>query len=568
MNRLVITLLITLLSATAVSARTGSRLVRHGERAQLEVDGKPFFIIGGETGNSMASCDTDITDAIRIADETGFNTVLIPASWELIEREKGQFDFSQVDTIISRAAARRLRVVLLWFGAWKNSMSCYAPEWFKRDTATYPRARTASGKPLEIASAFSPDVYEADAAAFRRLLRHIADTDTAGTVIMLQIENEIGMLEDPRDHSPLAEKEYSKGVPQALMKHLSENKASLHPFLLRKWSDNGLKTGGSWTEVFGADIFTDEIFMAYNYALYVERLAREARRIFPTMPLYVNAAMNSRGRMPGEYPSAGPLIHLKDIWHAAAPTIDFLSPDLYDRGFTGWVESYATPDNPLFIPEIKAGPENLPQACYVLGEKGAIGLSPFAYNRQSPDPTRREAYIKLRSLTPLMASHIASKDMNGLYFDADSTTRTIIRDGLRITASHYFTLPWDPRAGDGSTWPAAGGIILPLGPMEYIIAGTGIVLAFEPAQAARSDAANLGEDGFLNAAADRKQTAAASSWKGPRIGLASVREVAVSPDGSLTTLRTFNGDETHQGRHVRIGIDDFSILHVKLYEYE
>ena len=215
-------------------------------------------------------------------------------------------------------------------------MSCYAPEWFKADSKRFPRARTAAGRPLEIASAFSPAVLEADRKAFGEWLRHVEDYDKDNTVVMVQIENEIGMLEDARDHSDLAEAEYAAGVPEALMKHLSKHKKTLHPTLLEKWKAAGMKKSGAWADVFGDDRYADEYFMAWNYARYVEALARDARAI-TSRPLYVNAALNSRGRRPGEYPSAGPLAHLKDIWHAAAPTVDFLSPDIYDSGFTDWV---------------------------------------------------------------------------------------------------------------------------------------------------------------------------------------------------------------------------------------
>ncbi len=567
MNRFIL-LAVTILALT-IQAYGESRLERLDPATGLVVDGKPFFIIGGETGNSMASCPKDVTICMRKAEKHGYNTVLIPATWELIEPKEGSFDFTSIDEIIRQANEKELKVVLLWFGAWKNSMSCYAPSWFKADTKRFPRARTREGKPLEIASAFSDKVYEADSKAFSRLLRHIAETDTAGTVIMLQLENEIGMLEDARDHSPLALAEYKKGVPPGLITHLNKNKKSLHPQLKEKWQAAGMKQKGSWAEVFGDDIYTDEIFMAWNYGLYVERLAKEARKVFPDMPLYVNAAMNSRGRRPGEYPSAGPLAHLKDIWHAAAPTLDFLSPDLYDKGFTDWVAAYALPDNPLFIPEIKTARGNCAQAHYIIGEYGAIGLSPFAYNlrRYSDAAYQREGNLRLRSLFPLLATCQGKGMTNGFYFDADSTVRVIDREGLRITAKHYFTLPWDPRATDGSEWPATGGLIIRLSPMEYIVAGSGIVLTFEPSGSATASGSNLGEDGFLNSASDRS-SAGSAKWHGKRIGLSSVEEVEVAPDGTLGRIRTFNGDETHQGRHVRIGVDNFKILHVKLYEYE
>lgn len=157
--------------------------------------------------------------------------------------------------------------------------------------------------------------------------------------------------------------------------------------------------------------------------------------------------------------------------------------------------------------------------------------------------------------------------MNGFYFDADSTTRVIDRDGLRITARHFFTLPWDPRAIDGSEWPAAGGLIIRIAPMEYIIAGSGLVVTFEPQGTSTASDKKLGEDGFLASGSDRGP-ASERKWSGKRIGLASVEQVEMNSDGSWKRLRTLNGDETHQGRHVRIGVDDYEILHVKLYEYE
>ena len=589
------TILIVILICTFAQARSESRLEKQGTATRLIVDDAPYIItpyiiIGGETGNSMGSSTADVSECIAKAKAHGYNTVLFPVSWELIEPEKGKFDFATVDDIISQASAEELKVVFVWFGAWKNSMSCYAPEWFKRDTKFYPRARTASGKPLEIASAFSKNVFDADAKAFTSLLRHIKETDKSGTVIMLQVENEIGMLEDARDHSDLANAAYNKGVPAELVSHLKKYKKSLHPQLLSKWQKAGMKQSGSWTEVFGDDIFTDEIFMAYYYAKYVEGLAQIARSIFPDMPLYVNAAMNSRGRLPGEYPSAGPLAHLKDIWHAAAPTINFLSPDLYDSGFTSWVATYALPDNPLFIPEIKATPANSAQAYYVIGEHNAIGLSPFAFNlRPEADyEYQRKGNETLQSLTPVIARHLGKGTMNGFYFDSDSVSRTIERDGVRIKASHYFTLPWDPRATDGSPWKPVGGLIINISPLEYIVAGSGLVLTFEPALSkAPTTTAILGEDGFAltptakssdksdtfhksdsSDKSDKSDPSDSSDSPFPRLGLASVTEVSVSPDGALHRIRTFNGDETHQGRHIRIGVDDFKILHVKLYEYE
>ena len=278
-------------------------------------------------------------------------------------------------------------------------MSCYAPAWFKRDVKRFPRAMTAEGKPLEIASCFSDNVLHADLKAFSALMQHIAEKDPQReVVIMMQIENEIGMLESARDHSPLAEKAYMEE---------------------------------RWAERYGTDDYADEKFMALHYARYVEHLAKAARRIH-NMPLYVNAAMNSRGRKPGEYPSAGPLAHLADIWKACAPSIDILAPDIYDTGFKSWASQYAMPLRPqdgekvknrLFIPESRCCENSGVRALYAFGEHQALGFSPFAIDQASTKETESvtQAYEMLRKvysltthLSPLMAFFSIRKTVNAL----------------------------------------------------------------------------------------------------------------------------------------------------------
>lgn len=550
-----------------VAATASSRLDKRGHHAALSVDGHPYVILGGELGNSSATCNADIEHIFPKLARMNLNTVLVPAYWELTEPEEGKFDFSLTDKVIDEARRNGLHVVFLWFGAWKNSMSCYAPVWFKADTERFPRARTASGKPLEIASAFSPEVVEADRRAFAAWLRHIADTDRDGTVIMVQIENEIGMLEDARDHSAEAEAEYAKGVPAGLMNHIAAHADGLHPTLASNWADHGRRHNGSWADVFGPGLHSDEYFMAWNYGRYVQALAREARSIVPDMPLYVNAAMNSRGRRPGEYPSAGPLAHLKDIWHAAAPDVDILAPDIYDAGFADWMAQYALADNPLFVPEVRRGAENGAQAYYILGHHDAIGISPFSIENGSdaPDNPMSMAYARLSELTPLLARHAGTGAMDGVLLSADDPEKVITDGDTRITLSHYFTLPWDPRATDGSPWPQTGAVIIRIAPYEYILAGTGVVAKFEHVGEGASDA-RLGEDGFLSSGSDRPIGAATAASE--RVGLARVEEVAVDTGGNLSRVRTFNGDETHQGRHARISVDDHKILHINTYRYK
>ena len=509
-------------------------------------------ILGGELSNSAATSVEDIDEVLPRMRALGLNTVLVPAYWELMEpREQSQtkesreqkFDFTLIDRTIDVARREQLHVVFLWFGVWKNSMSCYTPAWFKQDTKRFPRAMTAEGKQMEIASCFSDNVLQADLKAFSALMRHIREKDPQReVVIMMQIENEIGMLESARDHSPLAEKAYKQE---------------------------------RWAERYGTDEYADEKFMALSYARYVEHLAKAAREIHD-MPLYVNAAMNSRGRRPGEYPSAGPLAHLIDFWHEGAPSIDLLAPDIYDTGFKSWCAQYAMPLRPqdggkiknrLFIPESRCCENSGVRALYAFGEHQALGFSPFAIDQASPKETESvtQAYTLLRQLSN--GKLLNCKLSWGFLFDQEDRERIIDDDGVVMTCRHYFTLPWDPRATDGSTWPEGGAMLIRLGKFDYLLAGSGVVIDFKtPTEKQQEQQKTLGEDGFAEAGGNTSQKNN-KQFNGKRLGLLSVDEVSIADDGSMQYLRRHNGDQTHQGRHARIGVGEWKILHIKLYEY-
>ncbi len=569
MKKLILFLILNCLAIEYIIGQN-SFLQKQGTATQLVVHGMPFLILGGELGNSSAACPQDIERIFPKLKKMGLNTVLVPVYWDLTEPVEGQFDFTLTDKALQQARENDLKIVFLWFGAWKNSMSCYAPLWFKENHKKYPRAYTQSGKPLEIASAFSEAVYEADHHAFSQWMQHIATVDKEeGTVIMIQIENEIGMLEDARDYSREANKIFNAPVPAEFMTYLQKNKKALHPQMLKKWESQGCKKQGNWQEVFGADIYTDEIFMAWHYAKYVEGLAQTARSIY-NIPLYVNAAMNSRGRKPGEYPSAGPLAHLIDVWHCGAPSIDILAPDLYDNGFTDWVAQYKLHNNPLFIPEIRLTDNNSVRAFYIFGEHDAIGISPFSIEdgSDSPNSPLVQSYARLTELMPLLTKYQGKGLMKGLLFDSENKERIIADDDLTITARHFFTLPWDSRATNGSIWPEGGGILLKLSKNEYIVAGSGIVLEFAKTSEKQTieKQKQLGEDGF--ALRNDQIKTKHDKFKGMRCGIGYVDEVKVDKDGKLHYVRRLNGDQDHQGRHVRISVGDFKILHVQLYEYQ
>ena len=576
-------LAIAIMSGCAAHVAAQSVLERHDNGAHLTVNGQPMLILGGELSNSAATCFDDIDRVMPEMKRLGLNTVLVPAQWDLIEPREGEYDFSLIGRAIDKARENQLKVVFLWFGAWKNSMSCYAPLWFKEDVKRFPRAVTATGKPMEIASAFSKNVLEADRRAFSKLIEYIKEKDEQqSTVIMVQVENEIGMLESARDYSLEATRLYNSDVPEELLSYIKSHAKTLHPYTLNKLTGSEtlsgeskktlsqkLKRGGTWASLFGDDIYTEEMFMAYHYAKYVEQLAQSAQNIHD-IPLYVNAALNSRGRKPGEYPSAGPLAHLTDMWRCAAPSISMLSPDIYDTGFKGWASLYDLPGNPLFIPESRCCENSGARAMYTFGEHRAVGFCPFAIDQASPadQASVSGSYAILNQLSPLLLGGKDTEKTWGLLFDKTDRERTITDGDLVMTCNHFFTLPWDARA-QADTWPEGGGIIIKLADNDYIVAGNGIVVTFQTAtEKAQEERKTLGEDGFATAGQGTSSNAGSSrKFTGRRIGIGTVDEVSIGTYGQMKYLRRLNGDQTHQGRHVRISCGDNQILHVRLYEY-
>src|SRR5262249_53560007 len=161
------------------------------------------------------------------------------------------------------------------------------------------------------------------------LLRHLRAVDgTRHTVLMVQVEYEIGMIPEARDHSVTADSLFAQPVPQELMAYLQSHRDSLAPELRARWDSAGARLNGSWETVFGRGLHTDELFMAWYFARYAGRVASAGKKEYP-LPMFVNAALIRPGYQPGRYVSAGPLPHLIDVWRAAAPSIDMLSPDIY-----------------------------------------------------------------------------------------------------------------------------------------------------------------------------------------------------------------------------------------------
>ena len=117
-------------------------LEKHGTATQLIVDGKPFLVLGAELNNSSASSMEYMRPLWPKIAATNLNTVLATVSWELMEPEEGRFDFSLVDGLIQDARRYNLRLILLWFGSWKNGKSTYQPVWVKTTSSAFRSSRT------------------------------------------------------------------------------------------------------------------------------------------------------------------------------------------------------------------------------------------------------------------------------------------------------------------------------------------------------------------------------------------------------------------------------------------
>jgi len=475
--------------AAASYAQGIPHLVKQGTATQLIVDGKPFLALAGELDND-ASTDLDNLQPIwPMLVRMNLNTVLAPTYWELVEPEEGKFDFALVDGMIKEARRNKLRLVLLWFASWKNGVSNYAPLWVKKDFKRFPRVQTKDRTELEMFSSiegYGDATRDADARALAALMNHIKAVDgEQHTVLMIQVENEMGVLGDSRDRSPAAGKAFEGPVPRELMNYLQNQKDTLIPEFRQVWETAGFKPSGTWEQVFGKGATTDEIFMAWNYARYVGRVAAAAKAEY-SLPMFVNAWLyGGRVNEPGNTPSGGPLPHVLDVWRAGAPAIDMLSPDAYNN-FADFCGKYDRSGNPLFIPETNGGAEGAARALYAFGRHGAIGYTPFLIeSNPQRDPANElgRVYKAISQLMPMITAHQGKPSITGLLLEEGQTEKVTLGD-FTMTAS--FGAPalrtWSsPPLQPPAAMPPAGAIFVMTAPDEfYVIASGAMTITFAP----------------------------------------------------------------------------------------
>ena len=554
-------LLAPVVHSTAATAPLPS-LEKRGAATQLIVDGQPWLIRGGEVANTASSSLPYLDTVWPKLTRLNLNTVLVAVAWAWVEPVEGKFDFSLVDGLLAGARSNNQRVIFLWFGSWKNGLSSFVPAWVKADQARFPRVRIASGKSVEILTPLNEAGLAADTRAYVKFMEHLAQVDTQRTTLMIQMQNEVGVLGDSRDRGDAANAAFAGPVPPELLQYLVSHKNNLTPDLARLWPAAGAKPTGTWTEVFGTGPATDELFMAWHYARYLGRITAAGKAAYP-LPVFTNTwIVQPEDKGPGDYPSGGPEPLTLDIWKAGAPSIDLNCPDIYLPSFDEWVARYHRPGNPLFVPESRGDAAGVANAFYAIGAHDSLGYSPFGLDNTgrlvvlrpapgAPQPADLEnlplakGYATLRDLAPLILQHQAAGTIGAVWLNKGKPAQ-------ELSLGDY-TLNVEIRRSsrDQSMLSELGyALVLTLGPDEFLVAGTDVQITFTP-----------------------------RTPGDPIAGIADAENGSVK-DGQWVPGRKMSGDDillnyhlaeqaaaSQSGSGLRFGPDGPTLQRVKLYRY-
>lgn len=518
-----------LIPASFAAAASMPRLVKQNGHFTLLVNGQPYLVLGAQVHNS-SGWPASMSQLWPTLVQLHANTVMVPVYWQAIEPEPGRFDFSSVDAILAGARQHHLHLALLWFGTWKNGGMAYTPAWVKENPQKYPRVINSDGHPINVLSPLSETNMNADRTAFAALMSHLRSVDgEQHTVILVQVENEAGMLGSDRDYSAVADKAFRGPVPQIVLSSLG-------------------KAPGTWQQVFGAN--APEVFSAYYTARYIQQVAAAGKKAFP-LPMYVNVWPRQQPGFirPGfSSPSGGAVSYLLNMWKKLTPSIDIIGPDNYDTNFVPFRtidKLYTRPDNPLLVPETGDTMAHARHMFYVFANKEGLGISMFGvhpFSTSSPENPRggeREIAINYRLIGPAIPELLALRNAGHLqaaveesslanpelsFDDYDAVARFgPVRDG------------YGGERGQGN--PNLDGRVLigQITPNEFLIIGCNANVVFEPRL------------GLLD-----KQAQLVSVEEGEFV------------NGQWKTTRLLNGDETYFGLILPHG---GATLRVKLMKY-
>ena len=397
----------------------------------------------------------------------------------------------------------------------------------------------------DVLSVFYPEAHKADAHAFSKLLAYIKEVDYGHwTVLMIQVENETGLIGDSRDRSPIATQKYMEPVPQDLIEFLSSNRDKLHPDMRPQLAffeahSNSVRNQ-NWESVFGKSPKTEELFMAYHYAHYLDNVAAAGKAVYP-LPFYTNVWQNYNsddgdnpfpaivggGDSPGVYPSGGAIPDVLDVWQKFAPNLDFIAPDVYLNDYESSCAKYRHRNQPLFIPEQRRDEYGARRTWIAYGSYAAIGASPFGIDtlEASSNPyTMHYGLLKSVSQIVLEAQRKPNTSVgfcfDELNADGSDPSRPIVRQwgGYEFTIERCFVY--------GKPGPASG-MVIHRGGGVLLLVGWGFQVR-------------------------------AKALTGSFTGILRFEEKAVEDEatGELRTLRTLGGDETRSGSFAMMPNED------------
>lgn len=518
LRSLLLSLLLAASPALALAVEA-PRLVEREGRHALFVDGKPFLILGAQAHNS-SNYPRALAKVWAAAKDMSANTVLMPVAWEQVEPAPGRYDFSFVDTLVKEARREKKRLVLLWFATWKNTGPAYTPAWVKLDHQRYPRMLNRDGKPSYCLTPFGEHTLEADRRAFVALMAHLKKIDEKQrTVIMVQVQNEVGTYGTVRDFAPKAQAAFEAPVPAAVLARQKPRLAS----------------SGSWAQVYGD--YADEYFHAWAVASYIEAIASAGRKVYD-LPMFVNNALRDPLENPpqpwkGNFASGGPTHDVIGIYKAAAPSIDIAGPDIYlpeHAKVMAVLDQFKRPDNALWVPEMGNAAHYARYVFSILG-RGAIGVSPFGtdYFAYSNHPLGAKETDR-SMIEPFAALYRAFLPMQRLWAQWAFEGRTVGTSKLDADTEQMLQLQgWQARVsyGQGHFGPRAypknmaeraahatqavgGAAIAQIGDDEFIIVGQAARVELEPLL-------KNGEQGAMTLRIEQGEYDAQGRWQMERV---------------------------------------------------
>lgn len=446
-------------------------------RQLLMVKDEPFLCLAGELQNSSSSSASYMEKQMENLRSMNLNTIFMAVSWEQIEPMENTFDFVELKENILLARKYNFKLVLLWFGSYKNGMSTYVPSWVKKDSKRFPRCsircpNTDQECIIETLTPFAKENWIADAKAFANLMAYVKEIDSVeNTVIMIQVENEPGLLGDSRDRSLRAQSNWNDGIPKVLLERLA--KTRLHPILLSRLPNlprilqNATSSSQSygWIEVFGNQ--ADEAFMADGFSRYVEQVALSGKAAY-ALPFFMNTWLScddvtsldlegiplkhnmttaaGGGNKPGDYPSGGCCPQMLNIWQENAPSLDIYSPDIYLHNFHWVCEQYAgqknTTQTTLIIPEMRRDEYGARRLMLAYGNYDCLAASPFGIDTMKAieAPFTRIFNLLEKVKIPLLKAKPGLETFGFCFDEIDRSHSTIDEERIKIMGEWKLTI--------------------------------------------------------------------------------------------------------------------------------